>query len=158
VKEKEIYIILDNIRSAENVGAIFRTADATGVTKIYLTGYTPAPLDRFGREQKKIAKAALGAEKTIPFEIRESISTLIKELHEKGVKIIAVEQDVNAIDYKDVEIKEKTAFVFGNEVDGISKSILKECDQITEIPMKGEKESLNVSVSVGVFLYRALGV
>ena len=83
----QFFIILHNIRSAQNVGAIFRTADAVGVEKIYLTGYTPAPLDRFGRTDSKIAKTALGAEKSIPWESCKSVGALIKRLKKNGVHI-----------------------------------------------------------------------
>lgn len=155
---KEIYIILDNIRSAENVGSIFRTADAACVTKIFLTGITPSPIDRFGREQKKIAKTALGAEKTVSFEKREDITKLIQELRKNTIQIISVEQHENAVDYKGVKVKEKTAFIFGSETEGVSEETLINSDLIAEIPMHGEKESLNVAVSVGVFLYCVLDI
>ncbi len=158
--KKEVYIILPDIRSVYNVGAIFRTADACGVSKIFLTGYTPTPEDRFGRPRKDVAKSALGAEKTIEWEYRENLDDLIKDLKEKDVEIVAVEQDESSIDYKDFEIKDSqpTAFVFGNEVEGISKNILNKVDKIIEIPMVGEKESLNVSVSAGVVLFRVLNI
>ncbi|MFA6253793.1 MAG: TrmH family RNA methyltransferase [Candidatus Paceibacterota bacterium] len=152
----EAVIILPDIRSSLNVGSIFRTADAVGVNKIYLTGYTPAPIDKFGRADKQIAKTALGAEKTITWEKTEDISKLLAKLKKEGFYLIAIEQDKNSVDYKEVRVKEKTAFIFGNEVDGLSKNILKKCDAIAEIPMKGEKESLNVAVSVGVALFQIL--
>ena len=158
MEKNKIYVILENIRSAENVGAIFRTADATDVSKIFLTGYTPSPVDRFGRSQQKIAKSALGAEKSIPFEKRENTPELIKELHKNGTTVIGVEQDSKTIDYKEIKTEGDTAFIFGNEVDGVLEDTLKACDSVAEIPMKGDKESLNVSVSVGVFLYRVLNI
>jgi 23S rRNA (guanosine2251-2'-O)-methyltransferase len=145
-----------DVRSTHNVGSAFRTADSIGVEHVYLVGYTPAPVDRFGRERSDIAKTALGAEKTIPWSQHENAIDLIKELKEKGVQCIAVEQDVVSVDYKKVELQKPVAFVFGNEVDGISKDVLKEVDVIAEIPQRGEKESLNVSVSIGVVLYRLL--
>ncbi|MBU1557500.1 TrmH family RNA methyltransferase [Patescibacteria group bacterium] len=156
--KKEIYLILPDIRSVYNVGAIFRTADACGVSKIYLTGYTPRPEDRFGRERKDVAKSALGAEKTVPWEYREKLEDLIDELKNKGIEIVAVEQDKNSIDYKNFEVTKATAFIFGNEVEGLSKNILTKMDRIIEIPMVGEKESLNVSVSAGIVLFRVLNV
>jgi len=140
------------------VGSIFRTADAVNVDKIFLTGYTPSPSDRFDREVKEISKVALGAEKNIEWEKIKNINVLFKKLKKQDTYIIGVEQSKNSIDYKKLKIKTKTAFVFGNEVSGISKSILKKCDVVTEIPMKGKKESLNVSVSVGVALYRILNI
>ncbi|MSU56513.1 MAG: TrmH family RNA methyltransferase [Candidatus Taylorbacteria bacterium] len=151
-----VYLILHNIRSVYNVGAIFRTADAICISKIYLTGYTPAPLDRFGRERKDIAKVSLGAEKTVVWEARKSLPALLRKLRKEGVAIIAVEQDAHSVDYKKIKIRKPTAFIFGNEVGGISKNILTLSDTIAEIPMRGEKESLNVSVSAGIVLFRLL--
>lgn len=155
-----VCLILDNIRSTHNVGAIFRTADAAGVKKIYLTGYTPAPLDRFGRPVPEIEKTALGAEKTIAWEQVENIDDLISRLKKENFKIIAVEQAENSVDYKTVKIgdDDKVAFIFGNEVDGLSPETLSQCDIIAEIPMRGAKESLNVSVSAGVALFRMLNM
>jgi 23S rRNA (guanosine2251-2'-O)-methyltransferase len=157
-KNKKIYLILHNIRSVQNVGAVFRTADATGISKIYLTGYTATPVDRFGRERNDIAKTALGAQKNIEWEYIKSANYIINKLRKQKVEIIAIEQSVNAIDYKKLKIKKDTAFVFGNEVRGLSKSILNKSDKIAQIPMLGKKESLNVSVAVGVFLFRVLNV
>lgn len=153
-KTVEIYLVLHNIRSSHNVGAIFRTADAIGVTKIYLTGYTPAPLDRFGRERGDLAKAALGAEKVVSWEqVRNPTSLLVKLKNEKFF-IIGLEQEVRAVDYKKISPHTKTAVVVGNEILGLSKQIRNKCDQITQIPMRGKKESLNVSVATGIAMYR----
>lgn len=151
-------LILPDIRSAENVGAIFRTADAVGMDKIYLVGITPAPVDRFGRDRSDIAKSALGAEKTILWEQRENLAELILELKNEGYKIIALEQDEKSIDYKNVEVGEKNVFVLGAEVSGLPRETLDLCDVIAEIPMKGEKESLNVSVAFGVAIFRILNI
>ena len=158
VKTYPVFLILHNIRSTHNVGSIFRTADAAGVSKIYLCGYTPAPLDRFGRPRKDIAKVALGAEKTIPWEHVLDIKTLLKKLKEEKVQIVALEQAENSIDYKTFKQKNLLALILGNEVGGIEKSILKLCDKVIEIPMRGKKESLNVSVAAGIVLFRVLGV
>ena len=155
---RENIIILHNIRSVENVGAMFRTADAAGVNKIYLTGYTPAPLDRFGRKRKDIAKSALGAEKFMAWEYKKNIFPLLSNLKKDKYLIIGIEQDKKSIDYKKVKIKNKNVFIVGAEVTGIPKNILKKCDLIAEIPMHGKKESLNVSVALGVALFRMLGV
>lgn len=164
--KKEFFLILHNIRSVHNVGSIFRTADAIGVTTVYLTGYTPAPVDRFGRARKDFSKVSLGAEKSVPWESRKNISALLRELQASGIKIIAVEQDAGAIDYKKVHphtkrlfgvgvnVRTPTALIFGNEVLGIRKNVLKMCDGIVEIPMRGKKESLNVSVAAGIVLFR----
>ncbi|MDD5068908.1 MAG: TrmH family RNA methyltransferase [Candidatus Pacebacteria bacterium] len=156
--KKEIVVILHNIRSEQNVGSIFRTSDAAGVSKIYLTGYTPAPLDKFGRKAKGIAKTALGAEEFIAWEKLKTPASLFSKLKKSGFKILAIEQDKKAVDYKKIKIGLKTAFVFGNEVEGISKSLLQKVDEIAFIPMKGRKESLNVSVSAGIALFRILGI
>jgi len=155
---KEVYLILHNIRSTYNVGSIFRTADAAGIKKIYLTGYTPSPKDRFGKDRKDIVKTSLGAEKAVDWEKVSRIVPLIKKLKKDGVKIIALEQFEKAVDYKKVRLTQKTVIILGNEVRGVSKNILDKCDIVAEIPMKGKKESLNVSVSAGVALFRILNV
>ncbi|MEK7106470.1 MAG: TrmH family RNA methyltransferase, partial [Patescibacteria group bacterium] len=103
VKSQSSVIILPSIRSAINVGAIFRTADAVGIDKIYLTGTTPSPNDRFGRIQKDIAKSALGAETWIEWEYKTSLLPLLNSLKKDGYTIIALEQDKKAIDYRKVK-------------------------------------------------------
>lgn len=158
MNKKEIYLILHNIRSAHNVGSIFRTAEAAGVSGIYLSGYTPGPVDRFGRDRKDIAKSALGAEKLLPWETRKNLNNLIDKLKKEKTAIIAVEQSKKSTDYKKIKMKGKTAVILGNEVTGLPGSVLKKCDIVAEIPMKGKKESLNVSVAAGVFLFRTLNV
>jgi 23S rRNA (guanosine2251-2'-O)-methyltransferase len=150
MKIKESVVVLDNIRSVHNVGSIFRTADALGVSKIYLCGCTPTPTDRFGRERQDLAKTALGAEKTIIWEYFKETSSLIAELKKNKFQIIAIEQDEKSEDCRKIKVKSKVALVLGNEVDGVSKDILKKSDSIAEIPMFGKKESLNVSVSFGI--------
>jgi 23S rRNA (guanosine2251-2'-O)-methyltransferase len=156
--KSKICVVLDNIRSKQNVGSIFRTSDALGVVKIYLCGTTPCPLDRFGREVGEISKTALGAEKTISWEYTKTTNGAIKKLKKDGYIIIAIEQSKNSIDYKKIKIKIDTAFVLGNEVEGVAKSTLALCDTVAEIPMKGGKESLNVSVAFGVALFRMLNI
>jgi len=156
MEQKTAILILNNIRSAHNVGAIFRTADAAGVSEIYLVGITPAPLDRFGRVRSDVAKASLGAEKTIPWKQAKTIGPLLARLKKAGYRMIAIEQSDDSIDYKKVHPKGPAAFVVGNEVDGLPASVLKKCDVVAEIPMQGKKESLNVSVALGVALFRML--
>jgi len=153
---REVVVILHNIRSAQNVGAIFRTADAIGVTKIYLTGYTPQPLDRFGRPDSKITKTALGAELHIPWEYHKNLPGLCGKLKEEGYTVVGVEQDKRAVDYKSYVPTRKTVLLMGNEVLGISPALRKRCDVLVEIPMRGKKESLNVSVAFGIAIYRLL--
>lgn len=153
--KREIIVILNNIRSNENVGSIFRTCDAVGVSKIILCGYAPAPIDRFGRENKRLTKAALGAEKFVAWQQVESLKSASLKLKKEKFKIIGIEQNKKAIDYRKIK-KDKTkniALVFGNEVDGLLKEDLKLCDQVAEIHMKGKKESLNVAVAVGIVLF-----
>ena len=160
--KKEIAILLHNIRSVYNVGSIFRTADALGIDKIYLSGFTPTPLDRFGRYRKDLSKVALGAEKNVSWQYVKDPKRLIEKLNPPLLKlqrvkeryqIIALEQNKNSIDYKKVKIKSKVLFVVGNEVEGVSEKILRMCDVVAEIPMKGKKESLNVSVALAVALF-----
>ncbi len=150
-------VILDNIRSLYNVGSIFRTADAAGVEKIYLCGITPEPIDRFGRIRPQLAKVSLGAEKTVSWEKCPSSARLISKLKKEGYKIYAVEQSKNSIPYYTPRPKpsalERSVFIFGNEVKGISESVLAKTDKILEIPMHGKKESLNVSVAAGIILF-----
>jgi tRNA G18 (ribose-2'-O)-methylase SpoU len=151
-----ISVILHDIRSSENVGSIFRTSDAAGVSKIYLTGYTPAPLDRFKRKNTKLSKAALGAEDFMPWESAADVHALIEKLKAEGVAVVAVEQDARSISYTAWKSEKPAAFIFGNEVEGVPKDVLDICDAILEIPMSGKKESLNVSVSAGVVLFKAV--
>lgn len=152
----KIYVVLDNVRSIHNVGSIFRTSDCAGVSKIYICGVTPSPIDRFGRKRPAFHKVALGAEDSVPCEYYKRTEQAVSVLKKEGIKIVAVEQADNTISFKDYTVNEDTAFVFGAEVDGVSIDVLKKCDEIIEIPMQGQKESLNVSVSVGVILFNFL--
>jgi len=152
----DFILILPDIRSAINIGAIFRTADSVGISKIFLTGYTPRPTDKFGRIQKDIAKSALGAETWIPWEYKKTITPLLTSLKKDGYKIVAIEQDKRAIDYRKIKLENKVAIIMGPEVTGLPKNVLDKCDVIAEIPMHGKKESLNVSVACGVALFRIL--
>ena len=150
---KAIYAIFHNIRSLHNVGSMFRTADAGGVTRIYLTGYTPSPVDAFGKVRPEIAKTALGAERAVPWEQKKNIGLLLSSLRRKGVYMVGLEQHTRAIDYRRVKPKKSLALVVGNEVRGLSRSVLQKCDVVAEIPMRGKKESLNVSVAFGIALF-----
>jgi 23S rRNA (guanosine2251-2'-O)-methyltransferase len=146
-------VLLHNVRSAHNVGSILRTADAAGVARVYLTGYSPKPLDRFGRSQKEIAKTALGAESNVPWEYTKSPFAIVAVLRVRGWRIVGVEQDPRSTDYRKFKSNKPTLFVFGNEVNGIPQKLLTVCDSIIEIPMRGKKESLNVSVAAGIILF-----
>lgn len=152
----EVVLLLHNIRSAHNVGSIFRTADAAGVSRVLLSGYTPLPTDRFGRAQNEIAKTALGAERSVPWERVRSPRALITRLRRDGWSVIGVEQDRRSVDYRTYRYPKKAVLVFGNEVRGISPELRGACDALVEIPMRGSKESLNVSVAAGIALFAAL--
>ena len=159
MKTQQNILILPDIRSVENVGAMFRTADAAGIDKIYLIGTSPTPLDRFGRKRRDIAKSALGAEEFVPWEYKKTILPLLTKLKKEGFNIIAIEQDKKSVDYKTLRLRSgRNAFIVGTEVTGIPKNILNKCDIIAEIAMRGKKESLNVSVALGVVLFRILKI
>lgn len=149
----EIAVLLHNIRSAHNVGSIFRTADAAGVSRIFLSGYTPTPIDRFGSPRKDLSKVALGAEKSVPWEYKKQPLGIIAKLREESWSIVGVEQDKRAIDYRKFRATKPVLFILGNEVRGISPALRKQCDELVEIPMHGKKESLNVSVAAGIILF-----
>lgn len=147
-KDPQIFLVLHNIRSAYNVGSIFRTADGAGVSKIYLCGYTPAP-----NKNLKILKTALGAEKSVPWEYHSQAWRLLKRFKKEGVEIVSLEQTKDAIDYKKHRPRLPLALVVGNEVKGLSKGTLKYADKSIQIPMSGKKESLNVAVALGIAVY-----
>jgi len=149
----EVAVLLHNVRSAHNVGSIFRTADAAGVSRIYLSGYTPRPIDKFGREQAAITKTALGADKYISWEYQKNPDSILAKLRKEGWHIVAVEQDKRSVDYRKYVSKKPKLFIFGNEVRGVSSALLNKCDAIIEIPMHGKKESLNVAVTAGIILF-----
>ncbi len=144
---KEFFVICDNIRSLENIGSIFRTADALGVSKIFLCGISGKP------PHQKITKTALGAEKTIPFEYHKQTWRLIDTLKEKNIFVVALEQHKKALHYTTFKPKFPLVLIIGNEVQGVSGAILKKADQMMYLPMRGKKESLNVAVAFGVAGY-----
>jgi tRNA G18 (ribose-2'-O)-methylase SpoU len=146
------YAILHNIRSKYNVGAIFRTADAAGVEKLYLTGYTPAPRDRFGRIDPEIEKTSLGATASVAWEQVPSVEELIAQLQSVGVHVTAVEIAPGSVSLYDFVPPKRVAYIFGNETEGIASTLLERVDSVVEIPMLGKKESLNVAVTAGVVL------
>ncbi len=150
----EIQVLLHNIRSAHNVGSIFRTSDAIGVSHVYLSGYTPLPVDRFGRTVKEITKTALGAEVSVPWSGERNVSRVIARAKKNGFVVVGLEQDARSVDYARYSVDRPTLFVVGNEVRGMSASLRAQCDILIEIPMRGTKESLNVAVSFGVALFR----
>ncbi len=149
-------VVLDNIRSAHNVGSIFRTSDGAGVSHIYVCGYTPAPIDRFGRPVAEIQKTSLGASETVLWTKveDEAVTALAASLKAGGYTIVAVEQGVNSVLLPNFVVPEKVVYVLGNEIDGVSSTWLEVADTVLEIPMRGMKESLNVSVCAGIALFR----
>lgn len=151
IKDHQFIVIAHNIRSLYNVGSIFRTSDAFGISKIYLTGFTGAPVNPILK--KRIRKTALGAEESVPWEQKKSAIRIVKSLKAQGYKIIALENNVKAKKMPLKRFKRPTALVLGEETKGVPKGLLKLCDGVLEIPMQGEKESLNVSVAFGVIAY-----
>ena len=150
-------IVLDNIRSIHNVGSIFRTADAVNIEKIYLCGITPTPLDDFGRKRIQFTKVSLGAEDSIRWEKYKQTFRTIDNLKRQGYKILAIEINKKSVPYYKINLSEKqqkkTVLVLGHEIKGLSQTILKRTDKILEIPMLGQKKSLNVSVAFGVVVF-----
>ncbi len=146
-----VIAVLENIRSAYNVGSVFRTADAFLLEAIYITGYTCTP------PHKEIKKTALGAEDTVEWKHFVDAAEAIFSLKEKGYKVYAVEQVVNSIALQNLSLsaKEKVAFVFGNEVSGVESSTIALCDGCVEIPQFGTKHSLNIATAAGVVLWEA---
>lgn len=147
--KRTIYIICNNIRSRHNVGAIFRSADAFGISKIYLCGITPRP------EHERVTKVSLGAEKTVPWEYKRRALDVIKILKKDNFQIIALEKTKTSQLLQTIHLRDKVAIILGNEVDGVSESLLKQADIVAHIPMLGQKESLNVSVAAGIAMYIA---
>ncbi|MBI5126308.1 MAG: TrmH family RNA methyltransferase [Candidatus Taylorbacteria bacterium] len=158
-----VTLLLHDIRSVHNVGSIFRTAECLGVTKIVVSGVTPAPIDRFEKKRADFAKVALGAEDMVPWEIitdaKEYIEAFkqgrLSGMTEKGF-VIVLEQDQKSVDYKKVEVPVNTPVlvVLGNEVSGAPQEHLNLANVIAEIPQAGLKESLNVSVAAAIVLFR----
>ncbi|MDG1719357.1 MAG: RNA methyltransferase [Flavobacteriales bacterium] len=147
-KKSPIVIVLDNVRSALNVGSSFRTADAFRIEKIYLCGITATP------PNKEIRKSALGATESVKWEKVEDTESIIKKLKSEGFHTCAIEQTENSTMLNNFIPPEKQiAVVFGHEVNGVQQSVIDLCDQSIEIPQIGTKHSLNISVSVGVVIW-----
>ena len=144
-----ISIVLDNIRSLNNIGSVFRTADAFRIEKIYLCGITAQP------PHKDIRKTALGATESVTWEYLENTEALINQLNKEGYTTVAIEQAENATMLNEftVSTAQKYALVFGNEVKGVSQEVVDTCVEVVEIPQFGTKHSLNISVSAGVVIW-----
>jgi len=145
----KLVVILDNIRSQHNIGAVFRTSDAFLIEKIYLCGITACP------PNNEIHKSALGAEDSVEWEYIENTQTIVQQLVEMGYELIAIEQAENStmLERFKPEKDKKYALVFGNEVKGVDQSVMNLCQKCIEIPQSGTKHSLNVSVSAGIVLW-----
>lgn len=147
--KSRIVVILDNVRSMNNVGSIFRTCDAFRVEKLYLCGISPTPPHR------EIHKTALGAEESVSWEARENILELMQELKAQNYQLIAVEQTENSVLLGDFEVNSMDciAIILGNEVDGVNQTVIDKSDIVLEIPQFGTKHSLNVTIAGGIVLY-----
>jgi|TARA_B100001248_G_scaffold81348_1_gene59208 23S rRNA (guanosine2251-2'-O)-methyltransferase len=151
IKKTPLIIILDNIRSLNNIGSIFRTSDAFLIEKIYLCGITATPPNR------KITKTAIGSTETVEWEYINDINDLIDNLINHQVKIWSVEQVVKSTklqDLKSIDSKKKHALIFGNEIDGVSQEVINKSDGLIEINQYGTKHSLNISVAVGIVIWK----
>ncbi|MEN8118191.1 MAG: RNA methyltransferase [Bacteroidota bacterium] len=144
-----VVVVLDNIRSANNTGSVFRTSDALLIEKIYLCGITATP------PNKEIHKTALDAEKSVAWEYFENTEDVVANLQKEGYKVYAIEQVENSISLPEFqhESGEKLALVFGNEVKGVKQQVVNICDGSIEIPQYGTKHSFNISVSAGIILW-----
>jgi 23S rRNA (guanosine2251-2'-O)-methyltransferase len=146
-----VIALLENIRSAYNVGSVFRTADAFLIEAVYITGYTAKP------PHKEISKTALGAQESVEWKYFESTKMAVEELRQNNFKIFAVEQVADSISlerFSELNI-DKTVFIFGNEVSGVELETISLCDGCIEIPQFGMKHSLNISVAAGIVLWEA---
>ena len=142
-----VIAVLENVRSAYNVGSVFRTADAFLIEAIYITGYTAKP------PHKEIRKTALGAEETVSWKQFANATEAVKTLKQDGYKVFAVEQVVNSISLEKFDAAGKIAIIFGNEVSGVEQSTIAVCDGTIEIPQLGMKHSLNIATAAGVVLW-----
>ncbi len=145
-----LYLICEDVRSLYNVGALFRTAEGAGVTRLYLVGYSPQP------PRREISKVALGAEWSVSWEHWAQGWRLIERLKSQGVQIVALENHVTgriSINYRRLRPRFPLALLVGNEVSGLSAGLLRRSDQLIELPMHGAKKSLNVAVACGIALY-----
>ncbi|MEY4731718.1 MAG: hypothetical protein RL681_664 [Candidatus Parcubacteria bacterium] len=154
---KNLVAILHNIRSVHNVGSMFRTADGAGVSTMYLTGFTPTPVDRFGEYRKDFMKTSLGSERTVAWEYARSPARIFTKLRREGFALVALECAPGAVPYgawpRTVNGKKNFALLVGHEVTGVPATMLRKADRIFDIPMRGNKESLNVSVAFGIAVY-----
>jgi 23S rRNA (guanosine2251-2'-O)-methyltransferase len=153
--EQQVIVLLDNIRSLYNTGSILRTADASGVERVVLCGITPRP-DQGSRQRRAIAKTALGAEDSVPWEYQPDAHAALESLATAGYHIVAVETSPEAVNLFEWTPRWPVCLVFGHEVDGVSSALAAHVETVIRIPMLGEKRSLNVATAAGVVLYELL--
>ena len=152
LNKKPIICILDNVRSGLNVGSVFRTADAFAIESVYLCGITPTPPHR------EIKKTAIGASSSVHWEYFENPLQAVEKAKELGYKVYPIEQTTNSVMLQDIEIdlNDKVALVFGNEVNGVSDEVIEAFENSIEIPQYGTKHSFNISISVGIVLWEVI--
>ena len=158
---RSIVVIAHNLRSAHNVGSLLRTSEGLGVSKVYLTGYTPYPQSKSDERlphiakkvNKMVSKTALGAENQIKWSNRQDVLEVITQLKKDGYKVIGLEQTPKSISLPKFEPPEKIAIILGREVEGLEKDIINQCDGAIEIPMFGMKESFNVVQAAAMAIY-----
>jgi len=160
---RELYLIIDNVRSSENIGSILRTADGLSINEVLICGYSPYPIVSYARDtrlphiankiDRKIHKTALGAEKTQFWKHYQTTTKAVLSLRARGIKIIGLEQQNKAIPIYKYHGSDKVAIVVGNEIDGIDSKIINLCDQLIEIPMLGKKESYNVAIASAMAMF-----
>jgi tRNA G18 (ribose-2'-O)-methylase SpoU len=159
--QRSIVVIAHNLRSVHNVGSLLRTGEVFAVDKVYVTGFTPYPAhpgdDRDAKLQaqqtRRMAKAAAGAERTMPFERHTDVYALLDSLRTAGYSVVGLEIDPDAVALPDYSPADKVALLLGDEVAGIEPALRNRCEQLLQIPMYGRKDSLNVSVAAGIALY-----
>ncbi len=160
--ERQIRLIIHDVRSAHNVGALLRTADGLGVEHVYLTGLTPYPTKSRGerrlphlaaRQTRQIRKTALGAEDTVPWSQTRAPSAMLNRLAADDWQLVALEQAPQSVELSQLRPTAKIVLVVGAEIGGLPIAVLRRCDQIVEIPMLGNKESFNVATATAIVLY-----
>lgn len=147
MKNKQVFVLAHNIRSLHNVGSIFRTCDGAGVSRLYLTGHSGTP------PRKEITKSALGADESVPWEYHQDPVSVVQKLKAEGVQILALEKNAQSADIRKFTPKYPVCMIIGNEVEGVDSRLLELSDHVLHIPMRGKKESLNVSVAFGIGIY-----
>jgi tRNA G18 (ribose-2'-O)-methylase SpoU len=163
---KHVVLIAHDIRSAHNIGSLMRTAEGLGINKMIISGYSPYPLikndARLPHLAKKISdrihKTSLGAEANLDWEYKQDINPVISELKSQGYVVAALEQAAESKNLAAYKPGTKTALIVGNEISGVSKAILDQCDEILEIPMAGKKESFNVAAAAAMALYHIVNI